>query len=413
MTNKFDNTKVVLLSLIPVFLLHIVIILYGEAFFTHNFYNSYSLQAQAWLSGNLHLPENYSWLEIAEYMGKYYVSFPPFPSYVLLPFVMIFGSETPDNLINFAVMLLGSVFMAKIALHYCISKKYVVFLPAFIYISSATLQFTLQSGVWFFAQNMSFTLSVMSIYFALKSKKGLSLFLLCAAVGCRPFQIVFLPLIIYILLSKINSEKLSSKFKLFFFNRIYTFIPATILATSFMLLNYFRFGDIFEFGHNYLPEFVESLNGQFDLSYFFENLPNLFRLPELSETGKITPILFNGMNIFISFPIILFFVYAFTVFLIKYRTDKKTLTLLILISALSLLQIFLILTHKTMGGYHYGNRYIADILPMTFLGVSALFFALKEKNSDDLSFSHDFILKLLFLFGMCFNTLGIYQFYSV
>ena len=46
-----------------------------------NPYNSYALQTDSWLKGRLDLGQNYEWLELAIYQGKYFVSFPPFPSY--------------------------------------------------------------------------------------------------------------------------------------------------------------------------------------------------------------------------------------------------------------------------------------------------------------------------------------------
>ena len=67
-----------------------------------NPYNSYALQTDSWLKGRLDLGQNYEWLELAIYQGKYFVSFPPFPSYVLIPFVVLFGTNTPDHLIALA-----------------------------------------------------------------------------------------------------------------------------------------------------------------------------------------------------------------------------------------------------------------------------------------------------------------------
>ena len=69
-----------------------LIVLWVAASFTghwateENPYRSYALQACAWLNGRLDLEKDYPWLELAIYEGKYYVSFPPFPSLVLLPF---------------------------------------------------------------------------------------------------------------------------------------------------------------------------------------------------------------------------------------------------------------------------------------------------------------------------------------
>ena len=63
-----------------------LIVLWVAASFTghwateENPYRSYALQACAWLDGRLDLGKDYPWLELAIYEGKYYVSFPPFPS---------------------------------------------------------------------------------------------------------------------------------------------------------------------------------------------------------------------------------------------------------------------------------------------------------------------------------------------
>ena len=72
-----------------------------------NPYNSYVLQACSWLEGRLDLGRDYPWLELAIHEGKYYVSFPPFPSYVLLPFAAVFGTAAPDGWIAVVCSLLG------------------------------------------------------------------------------------------------------------------------------------------------------------------------------------------------------------------------------------------------------------------------------------------------------------------
>ena len=80
-------------------------------------YNSYSLQARSWLEGRLDLKDgaDLPWLELAIRDGKYYVSFPPFPSMVLLPFVMIFGVNTPDTLLAFAAAALACFHAVRLA----------------------------------------------------------------------------------------------------------------------------------------------------------------------------------------------------------------------------------------------------------------------------------------------------------
>ena len=80
--------------------------LLGGTLLAHCPWDSYTLQAQAWLEGRTDLGQDISYLELAIYNGKYYVSFPPFPSVIMLPFVLIFGTDTPNNLIIMIITLL-------------------------------------------------------------------------------------------------------------------------------------------------------------------------------------------------------------------------------------------------------------------------------------------------------------------
>ncbi len=66
----------------------------------HSQFNHYALLADAWLHGRLdlgHPPPAYTQNnDFAEFQGRYFVSFPPFPAVILLPFVKLAG--TPENL---------------------------------------------------------------------------------------------------------------------------------------------------------------------------------------------------------------------------------------------------------------------------------------------------------------------------
>src|SRR6266850_387285 len=66
----------------------------------HSQFNHYALLADAWLHGHLdlgHPPPAYTQNnDFAEFQGRYFVSFPPFPAVLLLPWVKLAGS--PENL---------------------------------------------------------------------------------------------------------------------------------------------------------------------------------------------------------------------------------------------------------------------------------------------------------------------------
>ena len=138
-----------------------------------NPYNSYVLQAQSWLDGRLDV-DNRAYLELAIFNNKYYVSFPPFPSYVMLPFVAL-GWNVCDGTIAFFASIIGVVYSYLIARQFDINKYSAMFFSLFITIASNWVMTATNAYVWFIAQNMSFALSMMAIYYALKGKPGLSL----------------------------------------------------------------------------------------------------------------------------------------------------------------------------------------------------------------------------------------------
>ena len=213
-------------------------------------YNSYILQAQSWLEGRLDLGRDYPYLELAIFNNKYYVSFPPFPSYAMLPFVLI-GWNSCDSMIAFAVSLLGAVYAFKILKHFDIESKTAIFFTLLLTVGSNWLMTAQNAWVWFIAQNMAFTLSLMAIYYALKNKIGLSLAFWACAVGCRPFQILYLPALLYLIYNAHKAVNPEDKIIDIIKKRYLTLVPMAVIALSYMILNFARFGHITEFGHNY------------------------------------------------------------------------------------------------------------------------------------------------------------------
>lgn len=332
-----------------------------------NYYNSYTLQAVAWLEGHLDLGGNVEWLELAIYQGKYFVSFPPFPSYVMLPFAMFYGTDTPDGWIALFVMIIGALYALHIAWEYLGFGNKAVFWTAFLYVGTNVLYITIDGGVWFIAQSMAFTLSLMAIYYAMKGKGGLSLFLWGCSVGCRPLQVVYFPLLLYVLYTYLKKKNPNRTLRSMIKEKFYWAIPVCLIALSYMLLNYARFGNPLEFGHNYLPEFTESEHGQFHGSYILNNLKTLFRMPEKGEKDVLVFSKFNGNCIFLVTPIFVSYIlYYIRKFVRKQKIDKA---FMILLPLLIIIHIVGLCAHLTMGGWHFGHRYINDVLPYLYWGL--------------------------------------------
>lgn len=344
-----------------------LIVLWVAASFTghwateENPYRSYALQACAWLNGRLDLGKDYPWLELAIYEGKYYVSFPPFPSLVLLPFAAVLGTNTPDHWISLGFSMIGIIYAIRlyraITGTYEMAEQYVLFL----FLGNGYLFIALQGGwVWYMAQTMCFTFSLMSLFHAANKHIGRAFAFLACAFGCRPMVVAYIPLILML-----GTEKASVKT---WMRKGYRLIPACMIIGFYLMLNAARFDNPFEFGHTHLPEFVRSTEGQFSLNYATKNFKQLFRLPQTGgEHGMMIYDTYDCMAFWLIDPIIVSFMvmwlYALT------RKRKAYGLSLIIVPATICVHLMIVCCHKTMGGYQFGNRYIVDMLPYVFYGL--------------------------------------------
>ncbi|MCL2357364.1 MAG: hypothetical protein FWC70_09460 [Defluviitaleaceae bacterium] len=449
--------------------------------FAVNHFNSYSIQAASWLEGRLDV-ENISWLEIAEFNGRYFISFPPFPSIVMLPLVAIFGTATPDHAVAL-VMSFASLFfayrLALLLLEANGNRMQAAFFALFLILGTNYLHVSLWGGVWYLAQNMAFLLTLIAFYFALTKNhiantleksvqassenalkpaisrfaftvlKGvryshsyISLFAMCAAIGCRPFNAIYAPLVMWLIyLRETNCANTdenpdSSIFRraLTIFGMIRYAIPAIALGAFFSWLNFARFGSIFEFGHNFLPEFTADPHGQFYLGRVPGNLQSLFAGFNILDTPQ-----FGAFAFWVASPIVA--VYA--VYLVVYaargigtahavandlenregeagnrglqRVFRRSLNGLLkyvravfhpplfVIPVLVLVHIFLFSLHRTLGGHQFGARYTVDVLPAVFLGLMLL---LKDFPGNNALKSHSAAI-----FGFALNFYGTIDFF--
>jgi hypothetical protein len=72
----------------------------GKGLLDHSPVDQHTRQAAAWLRGQAALERAPDYLEIAEFEGHRFVSFPPVPSLVEVPLVLAFGEKTPNALLG-------------------------------------------------------------------------------------------------------------------------------------------------------------------------------------------------------------------------------------------------------------------------------------------------------------------------
>lgn len=344
--------------------------------FQPSIYHSYVLQANRWLAGHLDLGQNYSYLELAVYHGKYFVSFPPVPSVLLLPFCALFGQYPPDTLISVSIGIMGGIYALKLAWLAGREGNSALFWALFATVGSNFLHLGYSAEVWYFAQTCSFTFTMAALYYATAGglRTGwLPCFLLALAFGCRPLQIVYLPLILLLVWRKLRESgqtyvKAAQRYW-------WWILPPLCVGGGLMLLNYARFSNVFQFGHDFLPEFTnEKAYGQFSLFYLWENWKSLWTLPEL-ENGIVHFPIFNGCAFWIFSPIFLVFAVYFIKHL-KTALHKPEVSITVLLITLHLAALC---CHATMGGWQFGNRYTVDTIPAAYFALMVL---LRHDPSD-------------------------------
>lgn len=351
----------------------------GQWLWQKNWYNSYTLQALSWLDGHLELVngESYPWLELAIYEGRYYVSFPPFPSYVMLPFAALFGANTPDAVIALCFAMLSCVYAVRLYRAVVGSERGLYPMVLYLLLANGYVYLTVNGWVWFLAQNMCFALSLMALYYAFTGKGGISLTCWACAVGCRPMVVVYLPLLAYLIIRAWRHRQPTWSFLRLVREKWYWVIAPLLIALSYMMLNYLRFGSVVEFGHNYLPEFTrEGATPQFSLESLVPNLLLYLRLPQWNGNNGVGFWALQGNAFYLVNPIFLSAM-ASLLFAMRPRCFRRSAPqplgarwpVMVMVPLLVAVHVVWICCHATLGAVQFGNRYLVDTLPYLFLGI--------------------------------------------
>lgn len=322
-------------------------------------YPSYLLQAQAWLEGRTYLTENIEYLELAVHEGRYYVSFPPVPSVPMVIWALIFGEDVPGGLLQKLYALTACMLvLSELMRTKRMPAKDCAAWAILLCFGCAMLPVTMVGGVWYEAQILAFLFSVAAVIALRRKKVTLACLCYALAVGCRPFSVLLGPVLLMIYLKM--SRKLSVK------KRIRKLAPGLMtglcVAAAYGAYNYARFGSIFEFGHNYLPEFLRAEHGQLSFHYLADNLKDfLFGSPVHFEHGRPELSTF-GFSLFLSCPV---FICSF-VWVIRDMIRRRFTVVKAVILLMWVLNVVLLCMHRTLGGYQFGARYALEMLPLSF-----------------------------------------------
>lgn len=332
--------------------------------FAHSPRDSFTLMAQAWRKGLLHLEQDYPWLELAIYEGNYYVSFPSVPALVMLPLTFIFGENTPNTILT------GCYLMGSYMAGYQLCRRFrraadSEFYALFLTMGCNMMYLSLAGDVWNQGQLLCFFLTTAcaaGLTGSTPGQWGWGLLCLALSVGCRPFQAVYVPFGLWMLYQNLQHRQRTGFWKTLRRGVPYVIAPLMV-AVALGWYNWVRFGDPLEFGHNYLPEFTRDPDQpQLGLQYIWNNLTGLFRMPYFEENRLVFP-LFNGFAFWMANPLYVTAAICAVTKGLHRRWDAGDTLLCAGFAA----EFFLLLIHKTFGGWQFGARYLCDLIPMMML----------------------------------------------
>lgn len=334
----------------------------GFPMFNPSPYNSYLHQAMAWRSGQMHLPQDVPHLELAIYEGQYYVSFPPVPTIPNLLLSYVFGWQVPDGLLVKAYLLLCAILIYLFLKKNGFSETKSALWSFLICTASSALPLFLDGAVWYQAQTLSLLLTIAAIYYMDSNRPSIGLICYALAVGCRPFNVLYGPVLFYCWYKK---QPLQEAGGLWNASKplLAGVFSGLLIAALYAWYNWARFCHVLEFGHNHLPEFSFQGGTQFSLDHLASNARVfMLGLPFYLEQGALTFHLF-GFSLFLANPILLLLMFWFISGLSRRQTLFTTLIILFFFA----LHLLALMMHRTFGGFQYGARYAVDLLPWALL----------------------------------------------
>jgi hypothetical protein len=318
----------------------------------HSGADQHALQAILWRAGRVSQQEDGGWLELSPYKGRYYVSFPPAPTLVELPFTLIFGRKTPSTLTLLLTSWLSMMMVFALLVRLGADRRSAFFLAFAFFWGTNVLYLSLEGSVWHQGHLFGVFFAIAALLFvsgeASPTRVALGAFFLGLAVGCRPFHVFTAPLYFYLACRRAPARQTLAA-------AIVGLAPPIVF---YVVYNFARFGSPLEFGHTFLPWSRAAEHGVFNLAYLPRNLFFTFiKLPMWDAERGIWGFSGRGTALWIHSPILLLGFVALASGRLP-RIEK----------ALIALALFLhwggLLLHESNGWVQFGYRYGVDLIPV-------------------------------------------------
>jgi hypothetical protein len=313
-------------------------------------------QADAFLHGRLDVQKPPNLNDWVLQDGRWYVSFPPFPAVLMMPFVAVWGLSFND--VAFTLVFAA----ANVALLFRLLRRCGEPRPAFqdavlaLLFGFGTLAWScsIRGEVWFTAEVIGVTLTLLYLHASLGAARPFlaGLAVACAAVTRTP--LAFSALFFLFEAWRTSRPALPKKLLPFFAAIVLVAIPVASM-------NYARFGSIGEFGHSHL--YNNRVNAQvarfglFHYAFLERNLHDAFtRLPEI----QFHPLRFGfngeGMSLFVTTPLFFYLLWP-------RRKDLLQRELWLTTAVMALPGFF----YQNSGYFQFGFRFSLDYTPYLFL----------------------------------------------
>lgn len=351
--------------------------------------NEFVAQAEAWLFGRLDIaPRLASFLDLAEFGGRYFVPYPPAAAALYTPFVAIFGRGVYHGLLHLllaaAILPLFYLALTRYLSETGHSRAEQVWLVGLLAFGTPVAALGANSNVYYTGQIVAVLFTCFYLLAAYRGRyPGWAGLALGAAFMARGATLLGFPVILAEIWRAEQGMTQNARRALLRFGLA---LSAVLLLAGWY--NWARFGQPAEFGYRYLdwrvdPTFLRW--GLFDYTYLERNLHALLTsLPVLLPVFPYFAFNPEGMSLLLSTPVLLL--------LPTLRGWTITAKAALLSTGLILLPA---LFYANTGLNQIGYRYAADFLPYLLLAMALA--GLRVRS---------WAVKGLILFGVAVNLWG-------
>jgi hypothetical protein len=366
----------------PIFLTSLVLLSFYilVAFYLSFFGNlaeqQFSQLSSSFLKGKLYFLDTSKMIEDAVlWNGRFYWPLGPFPSILLMPFVLVFQTFRGffyQGYLQFVLNIVIFLQVQKLASKLGWNKVDSYFL-AFGFMFASVYQFMVfMSWSWYFVQVICTFLLLEAIHEFLGKKRFflIGVYLGCVFLSRFTAGIGILFFILMVLFDKTGLNKFRSI--------IYLSVPVAFSGIVLLTYNYFRFSDIWQNGYSLANNFLFSDAQRYELInhglFKLSNIPTNFYYyfvktldPVLIKTNSLfgNTYFLQKPYITLKYPGTSFFVVS-PLFLYLFKADlKRKITLASLFTIVASLPFFL--CYYWVGWRQVGPRYLVDVFPFLYI----------------------------------------------